>query len=320
MSTNPFDVFGNDDLDANAPQGPAMPSVAKAQAGEGFVEVCPKCDGSGKFVSYSGRVLGQCFACKGAGRNSYKSSPQARAKGRANAAAAKVSRDEQIAKDAAAFIAAHPAEVEWLTKTGKRNIERGGTFTFPQDVLNKLWQWGTLTEGQLTAVRNLMAKDAARAAQRIAVAPLVETAGIDRLRAAFDAAAAYAASKAKGLTVRNPKITIGDMVISPAKATSANPGALYVKKPVPSFAKSLPGWDGENSTYLGKIVSGRFVASRDCTPEQQTQILAFVADPEAAAKVYGQETGICCICNATLISKWRLRGIGPICAEKFGWQ
>jgi hypothetical protein len=83
--------------------------------------------------------------------------------------------------------------------------------------------------------------------------------------------------------------------------------------------KYLPGQDADDSIYLGKIMGGRFMASRDCTPEQSAQVLAFVANPAEAAKVYGQETGVCCICNATLRSEWRLRGIGPICAEKFGW-
>ena len=326
MSTNPFDIFQNEDLGVDHTPATPMMSVARAQTGEGFVEVCPKCNGSGKFVSYSGRVVGQCFACKGAGKNSYKSSPEARAKGRERAAATKVSREEQIAKDAAAFIAAHPAEIEWLTQAGKRNIERGGTFTFPQDVLNKLWQYGSLTDGQLGAVQRLMLKDqdrkvrlAVEKAAREAAAPVADTAGVDRLKAAFDAAAAYSAAKGKGVQLRSPKITIGTMVISPAKATSANPGALYVKQKKPSFARSLPGYDGEDSVYLGKIANGRFLASRDCTEDQQKQILAFIADPAEAAKVYGQETGVCCICNATLISKWRLKGIGPICAEKFGW-
>lgn len=94
------------------------------------------------------------------------------------------------------------------------------------------------------------------------------------------------------------------MTISPAKATSANAGALYVKA---------------GSTYLGKITGGKFFASRDCQPEEQAKVLSFVADPAAAAKAYGQETGVCCVCNATLRSEWRLRGIGPICAEKMGW-
>jgi hypothetical protein len=94
------------------------------------------------------------------------------------------------------------------------------------------------------------------------------------------------------------------MTISPAKATSANPGALYVKG------------DGN---YLGKIANGKFYGTGNCSAAQQEQILKFVADPAEAAKVYGQETGVCCVCNATLRSEWRLKGIGPVCASKFGW-
>lgn len=282
--------------------GPAkpMPSVAQAKAGAEFAETCPKCRGTGRFTSWSGRVLGDCFACKGAGKHTFKTSPEARAGGRART----VAKGQQIEANAKAWIEANPAEAKWLADTGRRNIERAGTFTFPQDVLNKLWQYGELTDGQLAAVRRLMEKDANRAAQKIAVAPLVDTAGIDRLKEAFDKAAAFTAAKGRGLTVRSPKITIGGMTISPAKANSANPGALYVKS---------------SDVYLGKITGGRFVASRDCLPDQQKQILAFVADPAQAAKVYGQETGVCCVCNATLRSEWRLRGIGPICAEKMGW-
>jgi hypothetical protein len=149
-----------------------------------------------------------------------------------------------------------------------------------------------------------MADRATAAVERIANAPVVETTGVDLLKEAFDKAAAYAAAKATGLTIRNPKITVGGITISPAKAASKNPGALYVKA------------DG---VYLGKISDGKFIASRDCTDEQQAQILAFVASPAEAAKVYGQETGVCCVCNAALKSEWRLQGIGPICATKFGW-
>jgi len=181
-------------------------------------------------------------------------------------------------------------------------------------------QWGWLTDKQMNVVQNGMQRDADRAAAKaaqVAAAPVVDTAGVDRLKAAFDQAIAFSAEK--GLK-KSPRITIGNMTIKPAKATSKNPGALYVTVQRPSFVKYLPGNEGtDESTYLGKIVGGTFHASRDCTPEQTADVLKFVADPEAAAKVYGRETGTCCVCNATLISKWRLRGIGPVCAEKFGW-
>jgi hypothetical protein len=174
-------------------------------------------------------------------------------------------------------------------------------------MLAAIAKYGYLTEKQMATCERLSAKATEQKAQaqaRIEQAPTVATAGIDRLKAAFDQAAAYTAAKAKGLTVRNPKITIGGMTISPAKAHGKNPGALYVK---------------DAGNYIGKVVGGKFIGTLNCTQEQTDRVLKFIADPAEAAKVYGQETGVCCVCNAELRSEWRLRGIGPICAEKFGW-
>jgi RNA polymerase subunit RPABC4/transcription elongation factor Spt4 len=261
------------------------------------IETCPKCNGTGRFVSWSGRVMGNCFACKGAGKKTFKTSADDRAKARDRSSLKK-------AQDAVAVLAAsdvwkaeNPAAFAWLET-------KRGSFEFAASLWDSLHKYGSLTDNQMAAISRMIAKDADRNAAREAAAPVVETAGIERLKEAFDKAAAFAAAKAKGLTVRNPKITIGGMTISPAKATSANPGALYVKG------------DGN---YLGKIANGKFYGTGNCSAAQQEQILKFVADPAEAAKVYGQETGICCVCNATLRSEWRLKGIGPVCASKFGW-
>jgi hypothetical protein len=311
-----MDIKSND-LDAIFAQ-PGQPTVeakkppaSYAGVAASYTESCRKCGGSGRFTSYSGRVLGDCFACKGKGSNSFATSPEARAASRDRAAVKRVEKAHAVVESANSFRATYPAMTAWLEQAAKRNASRGGSFTFPADLLDKLNQYGSLTDAQFEAVCKLMAKDAERKAQweaervaKEAAAPVADTAGVDRLKAAFDAAAAYV--EANGLKRKSPKITIGDMIIYPAKATSANPGALYVKLPA-------------DDTYLGKIANGRFSASRDCSAERQTQILAFVADPAEAAKVYGQTTGTCCICNATLRSEWKLRGIGPICAEKFGW-
>ena len=62
------DIFG-DDL-ANVPFGEpkALPqdaaSVRIRETTPEFAERCPKCRGTGRFISYSGRPLGECFACK----------------------------------------------------------------------------------------------------------------------------------------------------------------------------------------------------------------------------------------------------------------
>lgn len=66
-----------------------------------FEEPCAKCRGTGRFITYSGRPCGPCFACKGAGKKVFKTSSEQRAK----ASAAKANKKaEQIE----AFKVEHP--------------------------------------------------------------------------------------------------------------------------------------------------------------------------------------------------------------------
>lgn len=298
----------NDSLDAlfTGDTGPVRAAtratVEYCTAEERFTEDCQKCRGRGRFISYAGRDCGPCFACKGARRVSYKTSPEARAQNRATSAARKArSEDESLE----AFAAQFPTEAAWMRSASERG------FNFATQMLDAVRRFGDLTENQMAAIRRMVEKDAARVAERaerVARAPAADTAGVDRLKAAFDRAIAATAAKQTDtgmpLRLRSPRITIGGVTISPAKATSKNPGALYVKR---------------GQDYLGKIADGRFFASRECSAETEAQVLKFVADPAEAAKAYGQETGICCVCNAELKSEWRLRGIGPVCAKKYGW-
>lgn len=209
-------------------------AVAYKPAEQRFEENCPKCRGTGRFVGYSGRVFGQCFTCKGKGKFMFKTSPEARAANR-QASAERAARKD--AETLAAFETQSPEVFAWI----KANA---GKFDFSTKMVEAIIRYGDLTEGQRAAVERCIARDVAKAterADRVQQAPQVDTAGIDRLKVAFDKAKAYAAAKAPGLTIRNPKITIGGMTISPAKATSANPGALYVKA---------------SGAYLGKIADG----------------------------------------------------------------
>jgi len=254
-------------------------------------ESCPKCSGSGRFITYSGRDLGECFTCKGQGARTFKTSRGDRVKAKAQR---EDRQDRQRVDNAAAFEAEHPAEWDWLKRTA-------GRWDVALSFMQGITKYGSLTDKQMAVVRNGMMRDAARAERRAASAPAVDVAGVDRLKAAFDQAIAFSAEK--GLK-KSPRITIGGMTIKPAKAASKNPGALYVTS-------------GEE--YLGKIVGAKFYATAAVTTDHEAQLALFLTDPAAAAKVYGQETGTCCVCNATLRSEWRLRGIGPVCAEKFGW-
>ncbi len=264
-----------------------------------WTEKCRKCGGSGRYNATSTHGS-RCFECDGVGTKTFRTSPEQRSKAKASSQARKAKTAQEIADAAcAALKAADPVVYEWLLA----NVERN---TFATDLWNKLRHYGALTGGQIDAVKRGIARDAERkveAEARAAAAPTADTAGIDRLKLAFDTAIKNAQAKGRGLKM--PRITIGGIVIKPAKATSSNPGALYVT---------------ERGEYLGKIQGGRFFGVRECTEAQEKKVLAFVADPKAAAIAYGIETGVCCICNATLTNKASIEaGIGPICSEKFGW-
>ena len=200
----------------SAPKGEVRTAEFAAPANyqpKDFTEKCAACRGTGQFRSYSGRLVGQCFKCKGAGKKTFKTSPEARATAKARTV---TNRADSIE----AFKVANPEVYEWLqTNTG---------FEFAASLNNALHQYGDLTDGQLAAakkcVASLAAKKAERAAEaaaKIEAAPVADTAGIERLKLAFDTAIAKASEK--GLTMRTPKLTIGGIVISPAKVTSANP-------------------------------------------------------------------------------------------------
>jgi len=307
--SNPFDTL-TDDLDAVPAQGPEMVSVAKAQAGPEFIEVCPKCRGGGQFISYSGRVLGPCFACKGKGKNVYKSSPEARAKGRERAANKATAREQEIKDNATAWIEAHPAEAKWLADAGKRNAERGGTFTFPADVLNKLWQWGTLTDGQLAAVQKMMARDATRAAERVAAAPAIDATKIEE---AFKVAVDRAKRKGqKGVFKKPLKLTSSDEL---GKITLAfRPGSEGSQWADMLFVKSV------DDRKLGYIKGGKLFRKFDCTDAEAAAITAVAQDPETAVVAFAKAWSRCGICHQTLLNDVSIaRGIGPVCASKFGF-
>jgi hypothetical protein len=111
--------------------------------------------------------------------------------------------------------------------------------------------------------------------------------------------------KAKQAGIRRPKLRLDVFTFSPASADGKNAGALYVK---------------EGETYLGKIAGGKLFASRDCSQENKDRILAVAADPEQAAVAYGKRFGQCSVCARELTNEDSInRGIGPICAERFGW-
>ena len=104
--------------------------------------------------------------------------------------------------------------------------------------------------------------------------------------------------------IKTPKFRFEDLVISRAPDTGANAGALYVKA------------DGQ---YVGKVKEGKFFGIR-FTPEDTLSKLQQIAEsPLSSAVAYGRKTGACACCGRELTVHASIeRGIGPICAERFG--
>lgn len=275
---------------------PTKEGLAKAAAQPqalGHVSNCPKCRGTGRFVSYSGRVLGNCYSCKGKGTMTHKTSPEQRAQARTRG----VERKAELCRDhLTAFAAAQPVVWAWIENNR-------ASFAFAQSMCDAIAKYGDLTPNQLAACQRSADKYAAkkaegeaRRAETLATAPVIDMTKIE---------AAFAAATSSGL--KSPKLRIGALVISPAKATSANAGALYVKA------------RGQDGTYFGKIMGGKFLKSRDCDAETEALIVETAKDPLAAAIAYGKATGVCSCCGAELTNKLSIElGIGPICRGKWG--
>jgi len=266
---------------ANLPTDPQLVRVRETTPE--FVEQCPKCRGSGRFTSWSGRLLGECFACKGRGSRSFKSSSDQRGRAQDARAALPGRRWE-------AFAEGHPPQAAWI-------LQKAPTFAFAASMKEAVEKYGNLTDGQMTAVGNCMNRQLPpkreEAATRVDVSKII---------------AAIHAGKTAGLiwiTLRFDGIVI--------KEAKKFPGTLYV------LHSSKEDRTGKN-LYLGKIDDGLFHPSRSCTPEDRAKIILIASDPLAAAKVYGNVTSNCCVCGRGLTNKQSVEeGIGPICSNRVGW-
>ena len=290
------DIFGG--LEAAPRHVLADAEVARAtRAATTYTENCPSCRGSGQFRSYSGRVVGDCFKCKGKGTQTFKTSSEQRAKSQASAAATRDRKAATAAEQANEWLAANPVEAEWLKEPVK------GDFTFHADLLAALIKYGSLTERQEAAVRNAAAKSAARklqwAAERAERDAGAAVLSLEKIRTGFDSAVRF---------LKRPKLRIADIQFSLAPATGRNAGCIYVVR-------------ASDDTYLGKITQDdKFITSRDCSAADSETVARVAADPAAAATAHGHEFGNCSCCGRELTNPESVaRGIGPICAERWGW-
>lgn len=307
MSTEFHDDDLSDLLSGNAlPATRAVVTPPASYEPKSFTEGCPKCGGSGRYRSF-----GPCFACKGKGSMTFKTSSEQRAKGRATAAKRSANKALELAESIASFTSEHAAEVEWLKAAAARNANRNGTFTFPADLLSKLNQYGPLSENQIAAVRRLMLKDelrrADRQAEREAGAKTVDVAVIEKAFAVAREKAVVAGQI--GTFVKPLKLKAGDVSIkvSPGSIGSQWEGMLFVKAV-------------EDDRKLGYVKGGRFFKQFSCTAVEEEAVLACASAPKEALIAYAQAWSQCGVCNRMLLKKESIeRGIGPICFAKYGW-
>lgn len=96
------------------------------------------------------------------------------------------------------------------------------------------------------------------------------------------------------------------LVLSPAKAHSANAGGIYVKT--------------KGGEYLGKVMGQKFMANFACNETHKEALNVIAANPAEAATAYGKATGECSCCGRELTDPNSIAaGIGPVCASKWGF-
>jgi hypothetical protein len=266
-----------------------------------FEEGCPKCHGTGRFRSWGGRDLGACFNCKGAGKMVYKTSPESRAKARVSNVAKAQDRAKQLLAEVLAWQTAHPAAWKWM----QDNVARGNDFA--KSLTEALYKFGSLTDNQLAAVERNVAKIAARQAEREAAAPAVDATKIEQ-------AFAIAREKANrpgqlGIFTKPLKLTAPNGV-----TVTFQPGSIGSQWEGMLFAKDAEG------KKLGSIKGGKFFARFECSPVEAAAVADCASDPEKAVVAYAKAFSRCGVCGQQLLNDVSIaRGIGPICAAKFGW-
>jgi hypothetical protein len=168
--------------------------------------------------------------------------------------------------------------------------------SFAKSLLKQVSAKGTLSDNQIFAANSMLIKMEVKSkalAEKKAKAQAID---LWPLHMMFNEASR------NGLT--RPKFAIDDLELSLASPNSANPGAIYVKS---------------EKRYSGKIVDGVFRPLEKTSEKVFTKLQSLSKDPIGVATEYGKRMGICSCCSRTLTNKESIeRGIGPICADKWG--
>lgn len=271
-----------DDMEDDLLMDGPLPAIAPLPADVMKFDVpCARCNGSG--VWRGNWKSFPCNGCGGKGKVQRKSPPEVLVAQREKRAQDK--RDSRKA-----WADEHADVLKWIDEASSWRNPSGYALSLGNQCAAK----GSLSEGQVSKVREIIAKQAEKAAAPKVEAPKVNAGAIEE---------AFARAKEQG--IKKPKMNLDKFKFSLAPDHGRNPGALYVC--------------GRDGMYLGMIKGGSLNLNRHGEPFK-AEVIAVMEDPKSAAIAYGKKFGECCICSRELSDPVSVEmGIGPICAGRMGW-
>lgn len=244
---------------------------------------CGQCAGTGLYAGVRvHQEKTKCFACRGKGY--FKTDPRKLEKARQQRAKKK----QEVTAAAQEQNIASPIYSAVFEMSGWNELSAS---LVAQHQAGKAW-----SEKQVLAIQGMIARMEERRALRAAEAQSADLSAIVSM---------FMHAKTSGY--KRPIYRAEGVKISLAPENSANAGALYVKT--------------EDGDYIGKVQDGKFFATRDATEEHKHAIAVIAENPGEAAIRYGRQTGSCACCGRALSNKQSIElGIGPICADKWGFM
>jgi len=246
---------------------------------------CRSCNGSGKFVSWSGRIVGACFKCRGLGYT--KTDPTVLAARREKAATKRAAAARDVRDQANAFLDSRTDIKSWLEYGCQRQDG------FAQSLNESLFKYGAWTPNQLAAVERSLVRIAERRAER---------------------------AKAEAVTATDPNALDLSTIPSGMYAVPGGDTRLKLRINHPTKGKWV-GWVfvddgaeyGSRQKYGAQKPGGRY------TGKLVEQLRVILSNPIEASGAYGRLVGVCGICGRKLEDEQSVAfGIGPVCRAKFG--
>ncbi len=249
---------------------------------------CDHCAGTGRWSGGTNQYgNSKCHACNGRGHF------------HTTAVDRQQKRDQRVAKKTVSHAEAKAAYLE-VEGNGDMIAALRGMVSwndFACSLVAGFDKYGSLTEKQRAAAERMIAKVAAtREAKAVAREVTVD---LSPIRAMFE--------MAFGNGHKRPKYRAENIILSRAPDHGKNAGSIYVVD--------------HGETYLGKITAdNKFHPTHAAGTDVAEQLATIAVDPSEAAARYGHRTGSCSCCGRELTVKASIdRGIGPICATKYGF-